>query len=315
MSSIKQAFVLAAGLGNRLRPLTEHRPKPLVPIFQKPLITFAFDHLLASGVEKLVVNTHRIPELFIAAFPSGQYGGAALSFIHEPNLLETGGGLKNAEALFDPEPFLVYSGDILTDFRLEPLIAKHFRAGNDVTLALRQTGLGKDIALRDGRVIDIGNKYGKAGEFDFANVSVWSPAIFRRIPRPDKISFIPILADWIGQGGKIGGLVVEDGRWFNIGSCDQYLEVHREIIHQSWKPAYIRSPEWPVQVAPNANLDANVRLLGVYSIGAGSRVETESTIEDTIIWDGAQIASRSHLRNCIVRSHQTAQGELRDCII
>jgi NDP-sugar pyrophosphorylase family protein len=71
--------------------------------------------------------------------------------VHEPDLLETGGGIKNAEPLFASEPFLTYSGDILTDVDLGPLIDEHFRRGNDVTLALRETGLGADIAFADGK--------------------------------------------------------------------------------------------------------------------------------------------------------------------
>ena len=106
-------------------------------------------------------------------------------------------GIKNAESHFGSEPFLTYSGDILTDVELQPLIDEHFRRGNDVTLALRHTGLASAVALRDHRVVDISNRYGVAGNFDFANIAVWNSAIFQRIPPHKKISFIPIIADWI----------------------------------------------------------------------------------------------------------------------
>ena len=68
MAAIKQAFVLGAGLGTRLRPLTDELPKPLVPIFQKPLITFALDHLIDLGIDKFFINTHRLPETFVSEF-------------------------------------------------------------------------------------------------------------------------------------------------------------------------------------------------------------------------------------------------------
>ena len=89
-------------------------------------------------------------------------------------LLGTGGGIKNVEDLLRTEPFIVYSGDLLTDFALEPLIDEHFRKENDVTLALRKTGLAAEVALKKGRIVDIENKYGHAGEYDFANVSIWN---------------------------------------------------------------------------------------------------------------------------------------------
>ena len=127
VSEITQAFVLAAGLGTRLRPLTEELPKPLIPIFQKPLVTFALDHLIAVGVNKFVINTHRHPELFQNFFATREYAGFPVTLVHEADLLETGGGIKNAEIHLGSEPFLTYSGDILTNVELQPLIDEHFR--------------------------------------------------------------------------------------------------------------------------------------------------------------------------------------------
>src|ERR1700694_5400044 len=104
MPSIAQAFVFGAGLGTRLRPLTDDRPKPLIPIFQKPLITFALDHLIDLGVKSFIINTHKLPEFFEAAFPGRTYDGRSVGLVHEPELLETGGGIKNAESQLGEEP-------------------------------------------------------------------------------------------------------------------------------------------------------------------------------------------------------------------
>ena len=162
---ITQAFVLGAGLGPRLRPLTDDLPKPLVPIFQKPLITFALDHLIAAGVKSFVINTHHLPGTFrptclpttiIASFPLGcARAGPARNRRRD----------QKRATLLGNEPFIVYSGDVLTDLPLAPLIEEHFRSGNDVTLALRETGLAADVAFRDGRVVDIGNRYGAPRQF------------------------------------------------------------------------------------------------------------------------------------------------------
>jgi NDP-sugar pyrophosphorylase family protein len=296
----------------RLRPLTEDIPKPLIPVFQKPLTTFALDHLIAAGVKSFVINTHHRPEAFREFFSGGNYRGCSVQLVHEPEILGTGGGIKNAERLLNGDLFISYSGDILTDIDLASLIEEHFRAGNDVTLALRETHLGKDVAVEANRVVDITSRYGHAGRYDFAGICVWTRAIFERIPPGRHVSYIPILAEWIGQGGKIGGLVLNEGKWFNIGSRSEYLAVHRSVAKENWKPAYVASADWPLQIAPDARIDSTARLSGFYSVGAGCRIGAGAVIEDTILWPGAQIASRSHLRNCIVRSHQTAQGTLSD---
>jgi mannose-1-phosphate guanylyltransferase len=308
VSEITQAFVLGAGLGTRLRPLTDDLPKPLVPIFHKPLITFALDHLIDIGIRRFVINTHKLPEEFSAI---AAYRDCDIKFVNEPVLLETGGGIKNIERDLGDAPFITYSGDILTDVDLAPLLEEHFRRGNDVTLGLRKTGLASAIALRDGAVVDISNRYGIAGEFDFANIAVWNMSIFAKIPFAKKISFIPILGDWIGAGGKIGGAILDDGKWFNIGSRDEYLEVHRMILRENWKPSYVKDSNWPQQVAPNAIVDLSANVRGCSAIGPDARVDAGAILDDTIVWAGAQIASKSHLDSCIVRRRREVAGEHR----
>ena len=312
MNEITQAFVLAAGLGMRLRPLTDQLPKPLIPIFQKPLVTFALDHLIGVGMNRFVINTHRHPELFQSFFAAREYAGFPTTLIHEPDLLETGGGVKNAESHFGSEPFLTYSGDILTNVELQPLIDEHFRRGNDVTLALRHTGLASAVALRDQRVVDISNRYGVAGNYDFANIAVWNSAIFQRIPPRKKISFIPIIADWIGQGARIGGVVMDDGKWFNISSRAEYLEVHRTILRENWKPDFVKTREWPECKASSAIVDSSAQLRGCTVVGRNCRVGADAILEDTILWPDAEIASQSRLEACIVRSRKKVTGIHRD---
>jgi mannose-1-phosphate guanylyltransferase len=312
VSKITQAFVLAAGLGTRLRLLTEELPKPLIPIFQKPLVTFALDHLIGVGVKRFVINTHRHPELFQNFFAARDYAGFPVTLVHEPDLLETGGSIKNAESHFGSEPFLTYSGDILTNVELQPLIDEHFRRGNDVTLSLRHTGLATAVALRDHSVVDISNRYGVAGNFDFANIAVWNSAIFQRIPPRKKISFIPIIGNWIGQGAKIGGVVMNDGKWFNISSRGEYLEVHRTILQENWRPDFVKTSEWPEHIASSAIIDSSAQLRGCTVVGQNCRVGADAILEDTILWPDAEIASQSRLETCIVRSRKKVTGIHRD---
>ena len=164
------------------------------------------------------------------------------------------------------------------------------------------------MALRDHRVVDIANHYGIAGNLDFANIAVWNSVVFQRIPPHKKLSFIPIVADWIGQGGQIGGLVMNDGKWFNIGSRTQYLDVHRGILRENWKPYYIKVDDWPERIARSAVVDATAELSGCSVVGEHCRVGAQAILEDAILWPGAQIASQSQLRGCIVRSEKKASG-------
>ena len=312
---IRKAFVFGAGLGTRLRPLTNFVPKPLIPIFQKPLITFALDHLIAAGVSSFVINTHRLAEQFADCFGNGEYAGRKVEMVHEPILLETGGGIKNAQAWLQDGPFITYSGDILSDVDLNKLIEQHFTRGNDVTLGLRDTGLASGVALNNGQVVGIGTKGGQAGTHDFANIAVWNSDVFPRLEPKRKVSFIPILTEWIRGRGKIGGVLLNDGKWFNIGSCAEYLRVHREVSAQAWRPDYLKDRSWPQRVHETAEVAGDAKLLGCTVVGAACRIGSEAVLEDTILFPGAQIASRSYLSRCIVRSHQAAEGVHKEEVI
>ncbi len=312
MGRIRKAFVMGAGLGTRLRPLTDLCPKPLIPIFNKPLITFALDHLIANEVEGFIVNTHHCPEAFERLFGAGEYHGHPVELANEPVLLETGGGIKNVEQSLGKETFLVYSGDILTDVALAPLIEEHFARGNDVTLALRATGLAAGVVCRDGRVTEIRGADEAPGDYDFANISIWNAGIFSRIASGEKISFIPILKQWIKEGGRVGGVVLNEGQWWNIGTRDAYLEIHRWISRENWKPTFVPEKEWPVRVHPLAQIAESATIRGFASIGPRCVIGNDATIEESILWEDAQIASRSALHRCIVRAHQKVEGRCQN---
>lgn len=302
-----KAFVLGAGLGTRLRSLTERRPKPLVPLYGKPLITFAFDHLIDSGITSFVVNTHHCPEAYATHLGGGKYRGCPLAFRHEPVLLDTGGGISNAEDLIGQSPFVVYNGDVLADFPLRPAIERHLASGNMATLILRSSGGPLHVQWRDGLVTDIRKALGNFDDpsFLFTGISILSPDIFRHIPSGEMISIIPVYLALIRAGIPIGGLTVDEGLWFDLGSRDAYLDAH--ALFRDGGLSYVRD-DWPRAVQDSAAVDASARLVGACSIGAGARVGEDVVLEDCVLWENATIQPGARLERCIVRDGQTAGG-------
>ncbi len=317
MARLTQAFVLGAGLGTRLRPLTDDLPKPLVPIFQKPLITFAFDHLLDVGVRKFFVNTHHRPGCFADVFPESRYRACEIHFAHEPVLLETAGGIANIADLLGREPFIVYNGDILSDLPLDPLIDEHFRAGNVITLALRSGGGPQHIALESGRVIDIHNQLGTGAPeaFVFTGIYIVESAFLDRLERGAKKSVIPHFLQLIRDGEKLGGVIIDDGEWRDVGTPEAYLQLHRDLPGLQFPNFEVDDSGWRAVVHPTAEIEAGVELLGCTVLGAGAQIGRGTKLDDTIVWPGAQIASSSELLRCIVRTRQKAAGVLHDTIV
>jgi mannose-1-phosphate guanylyltransferase len=317
---IKKAFVLAAGLGTRLRPLTDQLPKPLIPVGHKPLMTFAFDHLIAdAGVEEFIVNTHHLADAYQTVFPDGRYRSRPVRFRHEPVLLETGGGLKNIADLVGDETFLVYNGDVLTDLPLAPAIAAHRAVGNLVTLALRSGGGPRHIAwdAATGRITDIRNllNTGQTGGYAFSCVYLVEPEFLKRIPAGEIISVIPIFLEMIRRGEPLGGVVIDEGEWRDLGSRGEYLRVHRDLLAER-PPVFPRygapDPGWRDWIHPSASIAPDARILGASVVGAGARIDAGAVIEDSILWPDAKIASRSALKDCIVRASQSAEGQATD---
>lgn len=307
--------MLGAGLGERLRPLTDQLPKPLIPVFHKPLITYAFDHLLAAGVREFVINTHHLPEAYARTFPTGSYRGAPLHFRHEsPVRLETAGGIANVRDLIGDEPFLVYNGDILTDLPLEPLLREHRERKNLVTLALRSTGPALHIALdqSSGRVTDIRNMLGtgQQGGLLFTGVYVVEPAFFDWLT-PGKVeSVIPIFLKMIQHGAGLGGVIIDDGHWWDLGSRSAYLEAHKALQElNSHFPLYAsledRRAGRQGAIDDDARIDPASQLAGLNVVGAGARIGSGAALENCIIWPDAVIGSGTRLTNCIVRSGVT----------
>ena len=319
---IRTAFVLGAGLGTRLRPLTDLAPKPLLPIFGKPIITFTLDHLIAYGVERFVINTHHLPEQINRLFDAnaderelvatGSYRGREVRLLYEPALLETGGGIRNAAALLGDGPFFVYSGDLLTDLDLDRLVDAHLSASHLVTLALRTTGLSTDISfdVRTGLVLDVRQMLnsGIPGTFDFANISVWDLEAIVQIPSGKKISFVPVLVDWIGRSGRVGGAVVEEGRWFNIGNRVEYLRIHRVIAREGWRPAYLAEGDWPARIDPSAKVGPGAEISEDSWIGPNSLIESAAKLRNAIAWPNSIIRTGVELTQCIVAGREVGEG-------
>jgi len=307
---VRKAFVLGAGLGTRLQPVTKVLPKPLLPVFGKPLVTFALDHLLEAGIEKIWINTHHLHEKFEALISDRRYH--AIELVFEPDLLESGGGIKNLESRMGSEAFIVYSGDILTDVAVERLLEAHLTQGNEVTLALRSTGLSSVVSwCRDtGQILGLSGdlKSDMDANYDFAGISVWNPSVFTRIPENIKISFVPIIIDWLKAGGKIGGVLLEENHWFNVGTRGEYLRLHQVIAKEGWLPGYIRDSEWPVRIERSAKVFAASRIEGASYVGDDCRLDGDAFIEDSILLPGSCVGSGVSLRSCIVGGARVLTG-------
>lgn len=287
---VKKAFILGAGLGNRLRPLTDRLPKPLVPLFHRPLAEWAMDACSRAGIERFAVNTHHLPEAWNDFNPAFD-----VTFFHEPVLLETGGGLKNIGAWMGGDSLLVHNGDIFSTLPLEKLIAAHEKSGLPVTLALRSEGVAKHISLDPSgtRVSDIRNSLGRAeGTHVFSGIYCVSPGFLDRIPAGEKISVIPAFLD-LAEIDQLGAIVLDEGVWLDLGDRESYLQAHREL---DLGPAI-----HPLATVDGATIERSV-------VGPGAVVEAGAVVRDSVIWPGGRVDGKAVLDRCVVFSAGPVEG-------
>ena len=315
MGAIRNAFVLGAGLGTRLKTLTARLPKPLIPVCNKPLITFAFDQLLRAGVTNLVVNTHHCPEAYARAFPDGAYRGVPVRFAHEPELLETAGGIKNMESHLRGEPFVVFNGDILSDLPVEKAIRHHLDSGNEVTLVLRSSESPLTIALDEttGRIADIAKKLHPdlPPKFLFTGVYVVSPQFFARIPAQTKISVVPIFMEMIRRAEKLGGIVIDEGHWRDLGTREQYLAVHR-LFPEHGPTGDEVGGAGLCRIHPSARIAPSAKISPTTAVGAHAVVGENAALDGCILWHNSEITPGTQLKNCIVTAGRRVKGSHAD---
>ena len=236
---IKTAFILGAGLGTRLRPLTNNIPKPLLPLGGRPIITYPMDHLISAGIERLIVNTHHYAEKYHHVFPDQQWKGIPIIFRHEEVLLDTAGGIKNIEDLLHAdETILVYNGDTIADLPLRHLIDGHFTSQREVTLALRSDGAPLNVDINaHGEICDFRHTLGDPGIRSclFTGIYIVEKRFLSRLIAGRVESVITVFIEMIREKpGSVAGIIIDEGRWHDIGSVEEYERMN--MLLPGYKP-------------------------------------------------------------------------------
>jgi aminoglycoside/choline kinase family phosphotransferase/choline kinase len=229
----KTAFILGAGLGTRLRPLTEHCPKPLLPLGGKPMVERALAKLYAAGTRRFLINTHHCPEAWTQAFPTGRWQDAEIRFVHEPVLLETGGGLANITQFLTAEDtqLVVWNGDILSDVQLAEAYAHHTANGAEATLVVREKGPNTNVRITDdGFVTDLRDRLGKSDlAYQYTGICFVTRAFAAGVP-PASVSLVEhFLTRVQATPGSVQGYLDPSAHWHDLGTVAEYQQVKAEI--------------------------------------------------------------------------------------
>jgi MurNAc alpha-1-phosphate uridylyltransferase len=218
MPPLAHAMILAAGRGERMRPLSDVTPKPLLAAGGKPLIAWQIEALARAGFRDIVVNVSHRAERMLEVIGDGAAFGVRIAWSREAEPLETAGGIATASPLLAPGPALIVSGDIWTRFDyaalvpcMKALAANASRRAHLVMVPNPPYHAAGDFALAGERL-----RLDGASRLTFGNIGVYDTALFRELPRGVKLKMLPLYRDWIGRGLVTGERY--DGPWANVGT-------------------------------------------------------------------------------------------------
>lgn len=217
-----RTMILAAGRGERLRPLTDRLPKPLIEVRGKPLIEWHLQNLAESGFSEIVINVAHLGDRIVEALGDGGRWGVSIAWSREEAALETAGGIANARELLGEAPFLLVNADVYCDYPLAAL------AGVDMTGLLGHIVMVPNPPFRPRG--DFSLTRGKVGNLDaprytYSGIAVFDPQIVRGIKAGAKAPLAPLMSE-AAQAGRLGG-EVHAGYWNDVGTPERLAELNR----------------------------------------------------------------------------------------
>lgn len=316
-----RAMLLCAGLSTRLGKLGAERPKPMLPVCGIPILAYGIANLVAHGVRDIVINTHHRGDVIRDELGDGRHLGARIQYIQEDVILGTGGGLKHALHLLDPdgtdEPFLSHNGKLIFDLDIAALAAAYRAAGDILGMMVVQRvpnakEWGAVEIQRDARGPHVTNILGD-GEHMFCGVHLTRPSVMARLPDGESDSIRQGYLPWLRAGERVAAYEHAGGYFAEHSTPERYLASNWALldgtrlrnppsrtlsgIDPTARIAPTATIVHPVTIGPWAQISGDVTVGPHAVVGAGARVER--SIANTVVWAGA-VADASNAGEPIV---------------
>ena len=292
-------MILAAGLGTRLRPITANRPKALIPVANKPIIERTIDYLKGYGVEKIVVNAHHHHQQIVDYLGDGEAFGLTIDVRVEPEILGTGGGIKNTNDFWDDKPFIVINSDILTNINLEQAYSHHKKSGSLATLILHDCEPFNQLEVDSNGNITHMFQNSQKGRLAFTGIHIMEPELLSHIPEGRFSDIIDCYKELIRSGKLIMAYISKQHYWRDIGSVNSYIKANRDLLDDQ-----------PFLIGHHCDIDASVKFKQWTVIGEKTHVGKDVEIKKSILWDNVRVREGRRIIDSIVTSFREVDRNL-----
>lgn len=302
-----KAVVMAGGFGTRLRPLTSNIPKPMAPVATKPMMEHIIRLLKKNGISNIICLLYFQPSVITDYFGDGSHWGVKIQYVYSEADFGTAGSVKNAEHLLG-EPFIIISGDVLTDFDLTQIIQFHQRKKSEATIALTRhpnpLQFGVVMTEEDGRISRFLEKPAWGQVFsDTINTGIYvlEPHVLSRIPPKEEFDFSKDLFPAMLKGGAPLYGCVAEGYWRDIGNLSEYLQGNMDFLEgkiQLLDEHFVL--ENGVWKSPTARIHPGAQVIAPAVIGANTQIEEGAVVEKSIIGENCRIGEGARLTDVVL---------------
>lgn len=315
---------MSAGMGSRLEPLTLQVPKPLVPIFNRPVMDILFEKLSLMGVKDVICNTYYLSDQIVNRYKNNNLG-INFNYIKEETLSGTAGGLKKCQFFFEKgERFLVLSADGLTDADIEKGVEIHKKSGAIATIGVKR--VNKDEVSNYGVIVTDNNGYiiefqekppvedAKSNLIN-TGIYIFDYEIFNYIPENTFYDFAKNVFPKLLNDKKINTFLINE-YWSDIGTLSQYRLSTMDVFHGDCVFKHndiIKTSDG--EYITDSYIPSDTVLIGKSTIGSGCKIGRKVIIENSIIWDNVNISDGICLRNCVVASNSSISENVTNKII
>ena len=317
---MKQAMILAAGLGTRLRPLTYVRPKTLVPILNRPLLGIIMEQLKKAGVQRLAINSHHLANRVDKYAKSQANNDLATRIFFEPDILGTGGGIKNTAGFWGDGPLMVINGDVLTDIDLEDVYAYHMHHGHPITMVVHDYERFNQVRVNSrleitGFSAREGSRKAKESILAFTGVQVLNPDVLEEFP-PGVSHSIDTYERMIKEGQVISAYVAKSRLWTDVGDIRDYLKLHENLLTGRVRIAGVDAPDSGcVATGKGSIVEAGARLEGWASLGDRVIIKKNALVSNSILWNGVTVEQGAWVINSVVADGAVVRGRLENGVL
>ena len=328
-----KALVLAAGLGERMRPLTDHLPKPLLPIANRPVMAYILEHLSRHGFTEVMANLHYRAEEIADWFGDGSCCGVHLTYSYEEKLWGSAGTVRRNKEFFAEETFLVIGADDLTDMDLTRLLEHHRRVGALATIGLAEveetSQFGIVVTDDEGKIERFVEKPKGAAPSRTANTQMYlfEPAVHDFIPAGEWYDFgYNVFPEIVASGKPFYGFPLP-GYWRDIGGSEDYLSAQGDVMGgrvTAAVPGREMSPGvWigegaeiergaeltaPVVIGDRCRIRAGAAIGGASAVASGVEVPAGSSLWNCVVWEGAAVPKGAELQETVIAREGIISG-------